>query len=244
MPTAPTFSTSVASVWNTTTSPKTTGALSAASGDVLASVVLDENDNGNENYAWSNTGTTQTWTEQAETSGATSGDAWAQTATTVVSGALSGDTISATRSAGSSEYYGILVAKFTATDGIGATARSTGSATGGPSLAITTSYDNSAIFYAAVDFNATDGATRTHRTVNGYTPTAGNGQELAFFRDSIHYSIYVAYIPDAGTAGAKSVGLSAPTGMRYVMAAVEVRGTTGGAPPIPPMLIMPTRRAY
>jgi len=41
--------------------------------------------------------------------------------------------------------------------------------------------------------------------------------------------VYVAYYPDAGTAGSKTVGLSAPTGQQYSIVAVEIKGTAGAA---------------
>jgi hypothetical protein len=40
---------------------------------------------------------------------------------------------------------------------------------------------------------------------------------------------YVAYYPDAGAAGVKTVGLSAPSTMRYVICAVEIKGAAAAA---------------
>lgn len=224
MATPPTFSVAPVTAWTSSTSPKSTGTFSAASGDIIVGVVLDETDNGTENYTTSNSGTAQTWNEHAETIGTTS-YAWAQTVDATVNATLTNQTITVTRNAGTTgNYWGACFAKFTASPGIGATSRSTAGANGAPTLDITTQYDNSAIFYACVDWEPINGATRTHRTVNGYTPTAGNGQEFAYSYTSGRYTIYVAYIVDAGPAGTKTIGISSPTGQAYSCAAVEVRG--------------------
>lgn len=219
--------------WDTTTSPKTTGSFDIAVNDAMVAVVADENDNGDENYTTTNTGTGLTWTEKTESSGTSNADGWVQAMTAVVAGAQSGITVSATRTAGTASKYGVNVVHFSGSDGIGASATTSGVGGDTPSLSITTSFDNSAIVYLVCDFNAADGTMptpgHTHRTVNGFTPTAANGQELTYFRNNLNYTIYVAYIPDAGAAGAKSVGISAPSGQDSVVTAVEVRGSAAAA---------------
>jgi hypothetical protein len=77
------------------------------------------------------------------------------------------------------------------------------------------------------DWNAVDGAVRTWRTVNGTAPTSGNGFERSYVRDAASMTYYCAYYPDAGAAGSKTVGLSAPSTMRYVICAVEIKGAQG-----------------
>lgn len=124
-------------------------------------------------------------------------------------------------------WWGWNAFRFSGSDGFGATAST--NTTGAPSLGITTLHDNSAIVVYVGDWNATDGASRTWRTVNGTAPTAGNGFEKSYFRDAAHYAIYAAYYPDAGAAGPKTVGLSAPGGQQYTIIAVEVRGAAGAA---------------
>lgn len=126
--------------------------------------------------------------------------------------------------------WGFTVVRFSGSAGFGA-AESTNNGTGSaaPSLAITTTADNSAIVCAVADWNADDGA-RTWRTVNSITPTSGNGLELDYHNVIDAYVCYGAYYNDAGTAGAQTVGLTAPTGMRYVIAAVEVLGIDDSAP--------------
>lgn len=229
---APTLAAYSASAWDTTTTPKSTGSLGdAAVGDVLVALIADESDDGSEGYTVSNSGTAQAWTEQSETTGTTGSDAWAQSATAIASGALTAVTLTAARDAGTAQYYGILGARFTGSTGVGASARSTAGATGAPSLAVTTTQDNSSLIAVVVDWNAADGGSRTWLQVNGASPT-----EVAYFRDAARYAVYAAVWADAGAAGAKTVGLSAPTGMQWVGAVVEIKGTgaTPGtsAPPV------------
>lgn len=52
---------------------------------------------------------------------------------------------------------------------------------------------------------------------------------------------YYGWQASTGT-GSQSYGLSAPTGMYYVIAAIEVQDSGGGAAAIPPILVMAPRR--
>jgi uncharacterized protein YndB with AHSA1/START domain len=89
-----------ASNWASTTTPKTTPGFNGSVGDVLAAFVADEADNGTDNYTISNSGTAQTWTEKAETTGSTNNDGWAQAITTVLANAYAENTCTCTRVAG------------------------------------------------------------------------------------------------------------------------------------------------
>lgn len=92
---------------------------------------------------------------------------------------------------------------------------------GAPTLGLTTTKNNSAIVVFNNDYTPIDGASRVWDTVNGITPTAGNGLELTYdFNGNI--TVYGAYYNDAGAAGADTVGLSAPTGQTYSIVAAEV----------------------
>jgi hypothetical protein len=116
---------------------------------------------------------------------------------------------------------------FRSSDGVGAaTSTNNGTGTGAPSVGITTQQDNSAIVAVIGDWTAAT-TTRTWLTVNGITPTVANGFERSYFSDGAHMGYYVAYWPDAGAAGLKTVGLSAPSTMRYVICAVEIKGAQG-----------------
>jgi hypothetical protein len=227
--TPPSFVADYETVFSNSTTPKTTGTFNGLTGDILVALVGDSNDDGTENFTFSST-PSETWIELTETTGSTGADAWAQPATTVLTADRTGMTVTATRTApaSSSNFFGLTVAHFSGSDGIGASAASTG-AGGQPALNITTQHNNSAIVYMVIDWTPVDGATRTHRTVNGYTPTAGNGQELSYYFNSGQYTVYVAYIPDAGPAGLQTVGLTAPASQDSQVVAVEVRGNASGA---------------
>jgi hypothetical protein len=117
---------------------------------------------------------------------------------------------------------------FRGSDGVGAAgSTNNGTASGAPSFNLTTLQDNSGIVVVVADWSAIDGAVRTWRTVNGITPTAANGFERSYARNAAAVTYYAAYYPDAGAAGVKTVGLSAPSTMRYVICAVEIKGAQG-----------------
>jgi hypothetical protein len=95
-------------------------------------------------------------------------------------------------------------------------------ASGGPSLALTTSA-NSAVQCGSDDWNAGDGASRTWRTVNGSAMT-----ESLYFRNSLTYTVYAGYAPDTGAAGTTTVGLSVPSTQKYSIVGVEILAAAGG----------------
>lgn len=218
---APTFIQESETVFNTVTTPKATGNFTTNTGDVVVSVQAIENQDGNNTIAA--TGTNVTLTSQQEVN--VNNNTMVELSAGVVA---SGGTTSVSFAAGSAgvEWFGGNALTFRGSDGIGASSQA--NASGAPSLSITTTQDNSAIVVVVGDWNAVDGASRTWNTVNGITPTSGNGYELTYFRDGAHYVAYIAYYPDAGAAGAKTVGLSAPAGQQYSIAALEVKGTVGG----------------
>jgi hypothetical protein len=134
----------------------------------------------------------------------------------------SGWTLTVTKD-GNNLLWGVTALRFSGAGGVGTSAKTNTS--GAPSLSITTTQANSAIVVFVSDWNAADGTTRTWRTVNGTTPTIGNGLERTYFRNSSAYAVYAAYYPDAGAVGSKTVGLSAPSGQKYSIVAVEILGT-------------------
>lgn len=132
---------------------------------------------------------------------------------------------------GSGPVNGATCLRFSGSDGVGASNKAEGSGTG-PAVDLTTEADNSAVVVIASDWAAGNGA-RTWRTVNGYTPAAGNG-EYTYAYVSGQYTVYVAVYPDVGAAGTNSYGLSAPT-QNWTIHAIEVLGDAGGVArePIP-----------
>jgi len=218
--TPPTFQAEYEAAWDTTTTPKTVTPTTAA-GDILAVFGgVEDFDLATLNTP---TGNSLTYTQQQAV--AVSGNwcaAHIWTAPDATGGA--GWTLSDTRTAGVA-VWGFNCLRFSGSDGVGASAKT--NTTGAPSLDITTQADNSAIVVFVADWNAVDGATRTWRTVNGITPAAGDG-EKTYFTNGINYTVYGAYYSDAGAAGVKTVGLSAPTGQEYSIVAVEIKGAAAG----------------
>jgi len=211
--------------WSATTTPKTTAAFDSAVGDVWVTASISEG-NGLNGATPTNSGAAQTFTARGSVD--VSNYCELHTFTTVVANALTGQTVSDERT-GTALEWGINCVRFSGSGGIGAVPAGEAETDGtAPSLGITTTGDNSAIVVFVADWNAIDGASRTWRTVNGTTPTAGNGFELTYFRDGA-YALYIAYYPDAGAAGVKTVGLSAPSTMKASIAAIEVLGVAAAA---------------
>ncbi len=117
-------------------------------------------------------------------------------------------------------FWGGSVKIFRGSDGVGASSK-TNVSSGAPTLNITTTQANSAICVFNNDWNAIDGSSRTWRT------GAGSLTETTYFRDAARYVVYSGYHADAGTTGTKAVGLSAPSGQKYSIVAVEVKGSAG-----------------
>lgn len=209
--------------WDVTTEPKSTAAFNSAIGDVWVTGAIAEDNAANLDPP-TNTGTAQTFTAR----GAVDTNNWTEvhTYTTIVNAVLTGQTVSMVRQ-GSALKWNLNVVRFSGSDGIGAVpAGEAETVDTAPSLSITTTSDNSAIVVFIGDWDAEDGTSRTWRTVNGITPTAGNGYELTYFRNASNYAVYIAYYPDAGAAGAKTVGFTAPASPKASIVAIEVKGTT------------------
>jgi hypothetical protein len=134
---------------------------------------------------------------------------------------------------GSGDTRGLIVAVYnTAQLAASPATHSVLAGTGAPSDSLTTVANGSVVDWISADYNGVDGTVRTYRssaTETGFHGIAGN-------------TTYTAY-QSAATAGAQTYGLTAPAGQSFTMASVEVQAS-GGAPAIPPILIMQTRRPY
>jgi hypothetical protein len=221
---APTFVTSSAGAsWDTTTSPKTSGGLTTQSGDLVVSVLGDENDDGNENYTWTSS-VTETWTEHTESTGATNGAGFLQSARATCSSAWSAGTVTATRTTGTANRYNHVATVWRGHDGVGNIGNSAELSGTAPSYSFTTSTADSALLVIAVDWNARAAGSRTYTQINGQ-----NAVELAYFNNTVAYTVYVFYFADVGAAGAKTIqinNISASADLIYH--AVEIKGATGG----------------
>lgn len=203
------------SSWTTTDASKTATVSGLRSGDVLVAYGLTETQSGSITIS----GGGLTWTQRQHVNASSYARAYAWTATASASGNL---TVTFTAGGTSGKAYGGGVVAYRNSGGIGASAK-TNVSSGAPSLSLTTTQADSAVVVASADWNAVDGASRTWRT------GAGTATELTYARNSCCYTAYAARHVNAGSAGAKTVGLSAPSGQKYSIVAVEVKGTT--APP-------------
>jgi fibronectin-binding autotransporter adhesin len=218
MSTPPTFVAEYeVSDWQITTTPRTMS-VTVAAGDYL--VVIAGTEESNNLQTPTGGGLTYTLQQQVTVSSYAGVSIWtapcASSQTFTLSVAITGG-----------QAFGFNVLRFSGCSGIGASNK-TNAASGTPSLGLTASGDNSAIVCIDTDWNAADGASRAWRSINGITPTAGNGLEVTYSRNASRYTVYGAYWSDAGTAGSKTVGLTTP-GQKYAIAAVEVLGVAGSS---------------
>lgn len=103
---------------------------------------------------------------------------------------------------------------------------------GAPTDTITTVAAGSVVSWVDGDWSAIDGtATRAYRS---------SAVETAFHWVSGQHTVYAAY-QAAAAAGSQTYGLTAPTGQTYGLAAIEIQAS-GGAPAIPPPLVMASQR--
>lgn len=212
----------------TTTSPKNTASFDVLAGDVLVAIAFGSDQGLNLSIS----GGSLTWTaEETQDSNNTSLGLIRIWSAVVDSDKSMTVTIS---NSGSSGTFGTNVFTFRGSDGIGNTASTNnGTGSGAPTLNITTASSSSAVVVANADWNAVSGTSRTWRT------NAGTLTEQTYDRNASWHTFYGGYHADAGTAGTYAVGLSAPTGQRYVIGAVEVLGTTEPAanPPSAPQTL-------
>ena len=225
---APVFVSYGASVFNTSTTPKTVS-VTVQTGDLL--VVISVAQSANSPQTTAPTGGSLTYTQRASL-GATTNDAraiaWTAPATSDAT-----FSVSASRPSIAGDLWGFNVWVLRSSDGIGAIGAPTVNSTSN-SVTLTTTQDNSALCVASSDWNAADGTARTRRTINGST-----GSEDTYFRDSTQYTTYAQRYTDCGAAGSVTAGYSAPTGQASAIIAVEVKGTVGGATYVPPTIIVP-----
>jgi hypothetical protein len=212
--TAPTFvGEHEVSSWTTTTGTvKSTSSFSVTAGDLL--VAYGGTADGPVTEAISSSGVSLTWTLRQSNVALGLAPSYVWTATAPSSGSV---TVRFTRT-GSYGSYGGDVLQFRNSAGVGASAITTGSGT--PSLGITTTTDHSALVVYSSDWRAVNGSSRTW-----LTSSAGTFSEQTYFTASGDMTGYGGYHADAGTAGSKTVGLSAPSGQDYTTIALEVKGS-------------------
>lgn len=212
---APTFVASYSSAYNTSTTPKTVS-VTTQPGDVV--VVYGGGENQTATLA-TPTGNSLSFTLQQSVVVTSYASAYLWTATDTTGG--TNWTLSCSGSG--SGQWGFSCYVFRGSTGIGASSKAN-VVTSAPSLSFSTTSSNSAVVVFNSDWNAQDGASRTWRTVNGITPTAGNGYEINYLYASGVWTAYGAYYPSVGAAGSITVGLSAPANQTWSLIAVEIFG--------------------
>lgn len=203
-------------VFNSTTSPKTTSSFTVQAGDIGVAGGICEGDSATLIGDSSSGALTWTLQEDVNATGWTRPVMWTTTfdARSVVVGF--------TNTSGSQFFGGFVIVIRGSAGGVGASEKANQASGNAPSLALTTTASGSWIFTIVGDFDAADGASRTWRTIDSVTPTAANGFELLYFRDASRYTAYAAYYPGLGGAGAKTTGLTAPN-MKPSTVSVEVK---------------------
>lgn len=219
---APTFVAEYGDVWNNSTTPKT-ASVTLNTGEVLVVCGSTSDQGATLNTPTGGTGLTYALQQSVVVSQFCTAYAW-----TTTSASDQTYTLSIATSGDNTLPWGFIAYRFSGSDGVGASSKTNANNTA-PSLGLTTLFANSAIVAINADWDAEDGTTRTWRTINSITPTAGNNLERTYFRDAAAYTVYSAYWNDVGATGAKTTGLSAPTGQKASIIAVEVRGTSAAA---------------
>jgi hypothetical protein len=140
--------------------------------------------------------------------------AWTATAHVAASPAMD---VTFTPSPAGGRYWGGGVLVYNNSEGFGSSEQTTGS--GQPLLNMATLQLDSALVTLVSDWNAMDGATRTWRTVNGLASTS-----TLYERNAAFASFYVGRRDTTGPIGPETTGLTVPTGQKFQIVGVEVRG--------------------
>lgn len=227
--TAPTFVSSTATAFNTSTTPSTTGNIAVQNNDVLVAFFMMENSDSNDTPGTlvTATGSTSAWTPKQEFSSTNNASVpyvrcWTATATGTGNITLTFD-----RNHVGGDLFGLIVKVWRNSGGIGASnINNNGTGSGSPTVSITTTGANSALDYASDDWAAVAGTA---------TFTASNGTPVSDVVDNTlsgaNYCIYSQHVLDAGAIGAKTMGMSAPNTQRYVAAVIEVLGIASASAP-------------
>lgn len=215
---APTSVKTVSSAFNSA-AKKTTESFAIKKGDLLIAKVAIENGTGGE-PSFTVSGGSLTWTKIASDFAANSNiagaGAWTATAT-----ADATITVTAEQTAGGSGlFYGVSVQVWRNHGGVGKIVKANGGeSSSAPSSSITTEQANSAVEVFIADWDAATGTT-------AWRTGAGTATETLTYADGTNYGVHCAYHADAGSAGAKEVGMTKPS-QRWRLLAIEVKGEAG-----------------
>jgi len=220
---APTYVQDVDTIFNLSTTPKVTAAFDVLAGDILVAWIVVADDNGSDDNA-AIAGGSLTWGTAIQRVKVNQ-----FTEVTIFSAVVDSNknmTVSFSIAGLPSALWGGCCITFRNSNGIGASNKNNQNLAA-PNVTLTTTQDNSAIVMANGDWAAIGGG-RTYVTTDAgaFTETA------AFPGDGLNYGAYGGYYPDAGAAGLKNLGLSAPGAtQKFSLAVVEVKGS------IPPLTV-------
>lgn len=206
--------------FGTNTTPRDTASISVNSGDILIAVTCIEGQASAGLEKVGVAGGGLTWLEEQYVNAAnyTVVQIFSTTATSTTSFVV---TFSRPTFSNLALWFGggVLVFRSAA---IGASTK-TNVLSGAPTLDLVTTKAGSAIVTINGDWSSQDGTTRTWNTINSITPTAGNGLEKVYFRDTSHYTPYCAYWNDVGAIGTKTTGITSPGSQKYSIASIEIK---------------------
>lgn len=211
---APEFIQEAESSWEITTEAVETPEFTVQKGDILVAYCIMENSSGGASEELNCSGGGFTWTKRQGSN--TASNCMVYVYTTEATEAKSFKVKSEKKNSNAGYHHGVNCLTFRKSKGIGASAVT--HTTGAPSLAITTEKEHSAVVMANADWEALNGSTRTYRE------GAGTFTEKTYNFNSAQMTAYGGYYADASAAGAKTVGLTKPTGQKYTIIAVEVLG--------------------
>lgn len=224
-PTRVSYNTPASGNFSTAVASFTTAAFNVTAGDLVVVLCSIENGSTPTTVTPSASGGSITWTSRAsQVPSANQSAAYCWTG--VVGATATGITVTLNRpSTTSTLWWGMSATVYRSHGGVGvAFSGNNGTATNSaPSVSATCSA-NSAVVCQINDWNAASGTSRTWRTINGSPET-----ETVYFTNASHHTVYGGFRADTGAAGSITQGLTAPTGQRWVLAGVEILGTSGSA---------------
>lgn len=230
--TTPTFVAEYESAWNTSTTPKTVTPTIAAN-DRLIICGMTANDTTQVSTPTDNLATHLTYNllETIQVTDYCYLRLWEAN----VNGGQSGSFTLSMARAGVADNFGFNCLRFSGVSSIGNHAQAHAEvSSGGSDLSLTTSVEDSLVVVFSADWTADPAIGKTWRTVNGITPTTGNGLAVTFQVVSSVYGVYGSYYPGVGAAGLNHYGNDNPADEKYSIAAVELVGPSvgggGGSP--------------
>lgn len=203
--------------WNSagfsgTTDPKTVSVTTQV-GDLLVAVGTGETTSTRPGVPTGGTGVT--WTQRQTLALTNFAPVFIWTAPVVTAETF---TFSISRSAGLAEYGGGCFV-LRNHGGLGASNNNNGTS-GSPAISLTTTGDNSLVIQLASDWNTVAGP-GTYPAVN----VAGTADMYTLGASGY----YAGHWTDVGAAGAKTLGLTAPTGTKFQILAIEILGLASGS---------------